>query len=142
DRPILDLLSEHGRMFGMEGLKVPDVDIDLAEVSEIPFGKGVIRVLKTPGHTPGSCTFLFSDAESKDDIPGLFGDSLFHLSVGRTDLGGDARVYAKTIRNVILALSDDVIVHSGHGPSSTMGVERRSNPFLNGQFDIDAPDGW
>jgi glyoxylase-like metal-dependent hydrolase (beta-lactamase superfamily II) len=143
DRPILNLLEEHGRMFGVEGLRVPDVDLDLAEVDEIPFGKGIVRVLKTPGHTPGGCTFLFLDRKDGHEMPvGLFGDSLFHLSVGRTDLGGDPRVYSKTLKNVILALPDDVVVHSGHGPSSTMGVERAQNPFLNGEFDLDAPGGW
>jgi hydroxyacylglutathione hydrolase len=132
DFPLLGQLSEHGEMFGMEGLRVPDVEIDLAETAEIALGKGVIRVLHTPGHTPGGVTFLFGEKGTK----GLFGDSLFHLSVGRTDLGGDARVYAKTIRDVILPLPDVTEVHSGHGPSSTMRVERRENPFLNGAISL------
>jgi len=136
DRPLLALLPEHGLAFGMRGLKTPTIDLDLAEVSEIPFGSGVIRVVKTPGHTPGGCTFLFGDRGEK----GLFGDSLFHLSVGRTDLGGDADVYARTIRDVILPMPDATEVHSGHGPSSTMAVEKRDNPFLNGQLDIGCPD--
>ena len=133
DRPILDWMPEHGKMFGMPGLKVPDIDLDLSEIEEIPFGKGVIRVLKTPGHTPGGCTFLFGD----DAMVGMFGDSLFHLSVGRTDLGGDARVYARTIRDVLLPLPDATVVHSGHGPSSTMAVERAENPFLTGQIPLE-----
>jgi hydroxyacylglutathione hydrolase len=138
DLAILEWMPEHGDMFGMPGLRVPDIDLDLSEVDELPFGKGVIRVLKTPGHTPGGCTFVFDDGKHI----GLFGDSLFHLSVGRTDLGGDARVYAKTLRNVILPLADDIVVHCGHGPSSTMAVEKAHNPFLNGQFDLDSPGGW
>jgi len=136
DRPLLALLPEHGLVFGMRGLVVPTIDLDLADVSEIPFGSGVIRVVKTPGHTPGGVTFLFGERGSK----GLFGDSLFHLSVGRTDLGGDADVYARTIRDVILPMPDETEVHSGHGPSSTMGVERRENPFLNGQIELGCPD--
>lgn len=136
DRPILALMTEHGEVFGMDGLRVPTIDLDLAEVDTIPFGAGVIRVVKTPGHTPGGCTFLFGETGRT----GLFGDSLFHLSVGRTDLGGDPIVYAKTIRDVILPMPDDTEVHSGHGPSSTMAVERRDNPFLNGQLDMDCPD--
>src|SRR5437762_12290177 len=115
-------------MFGMEGLRVPDVEIDLAQTTEIPLGKGVIRVLHTPGHTPGGVTFLFGEKGTK----GLFGDSLFHLSVGRTDLGGDARVYSRTIRDVILPLPDVTEVHSAHGPSSPRRVERRHNPVLHG----------
>jgi hydroxyacylglutathione hydrolase len=135
DVPLLRALPDHGRMFGMAGLRAPTMDLDLSEVSALPFGAGVIRVLPTPGHTPGGTTFFFGE----DGKKGLFGDSLFHLSVGRTDLGGDARVYARTLRDVILPLPDDVEVHSGHGPSSTMGVERRDNPFLNGAIDLGCP---
>ena len=127
DFPLLQALPMHGEMFGMHGLEVPTVDVDLADVKEIPLGKGRIRVLHTPGHTPGGCTFLF-------DGDGFFGDSLFRLSVGRTDLGGDARVYAQTLRDVILGLPDETVVRSGHGPDSTIGVERRENPFLNGTY--------
>lgn len=136
DKPLLDLLPEHGLAFGMRGLRVPVIDLDLANVSEIPFGAGVIRIIHTPGHTPGGSTFLFGERGTK----GLFGDSLFHLSVGRTDLGGDADVYSRTIRDVILPMPDDTEVHSGHGPSSTMRVERRENPYLNGEIDIGCPD--
>ncbi|MBL9087020.1 MAG: MBL fold metallo-hydrolase [Planctomycetia bacterium] len=142
DRPILDLMPDHAQMFGMGPLKVPDIDLDLAEVDELPFGAGLLRVLKTPGHTPGGCTFLFHDPSHGGTDIGLFGDSLFHLSVGRTDLGGDARVYACTIRDVLLALPDETVVHSGHGPSSTIAVERAMNPFLNGDVSLDAPGGW
>ena len=136
DLPILRLLSEHGEAFGMKGLRVPAIDVDLASVSELPFGGGRIRVVATPGHTPGGVTFLFGETART----GLFGDSLFHLSVGRTDLGGDPDVYARTIRDVILPMPDATEVHSGHGPSSTMAVERRKNPFLNGAIDLGCPE--
>jgi glyoxylase-like metal-dependent hydrolase (beta-lactamase superfamily II) len=129
DFPLLRQLPLHGEMFGIHGLEVPDVDVDLAKVTSIPFGKGEIRVLHTPGHTPGGVTFLFG----KD---GFFGDSLFKGSVGRTDLGGDARVYARTLRDTILGLPDSTIVRSGHGPDSTIGEERRLNPFLNGTLPL------
>jgi glyoxylase-like metal-dependent hydrolase (beta-lactamase superfamily II) len=129
DLPLLRSLPQHGAMFGMHGLEVPTVDLDLAGVKDLPLGEGKIRVLHTPGHTPGGCTFLF-------DGDGFFGDSLFHLSVGRTDLGGDPRVYARTLRDVILGLPDDTVVRSGHGPDSTIGVERRANPFLNGTLSL------
>jgi glyoxylase-like metal-dependent hydrolase (beta-lactamase superfamily II) len=129
DWPLLKALPQHGAMFGMHGLEVPTVDLDLSGVKDLPLGKGKIRVLHTPGHTPGGCTFLF-------DGDGFFGDSLFRLSVGRTDLGGDAHVYAKTLREVILGLPDDTVVRSGHGPDSTIGVERRENPFLNGTYSL------
>lgn len=125
DLPILAALPRHGALFGMPGLQVPGVDVDLAGVRELPLGKGRVRVLHTPGHTPGGCTFLF-------DGDGFFGDSLFRMSVGRTDLGGDAAVYARTLSEIILGLPDATIVRSGHGPDSTIGRERRDNPFLNG----------
>jgi glyoxylase-like metal-dependent hydrolase (beta-lactamase superfamily II) len=137
DLPLLEALPDHGEMFGMRGLRVPSVDVDLATTHDVPLGRGVVRVVKTPGHTPGGVTFLLGERGHT----GLFGDSLFHLSVGRTDLGGDAAVYARTIRDVILRLPDDTEVHSGHGPSSTMAVERRHNPFLTGEFDLEATTG-
>ncbi|MHC5011381.1 MAG: MBL fold metallo-hydrolase [Planctomycetota bacterium] len=116
-------------MFGINGVEVPEVDVDLAEVTSIPFGDEEIRVVHTPGHTPGGVTFLFG-------AHGFFGDSLFRLSVGRTDLGGDAEAYAKTLRETILGLPDDTVVYTGHGPDTTIGVERRQNPFLNGQIPL------
>lgn len=127
DLPLLRTLPQHGAMFGMPGLEVPPVDLDLAEVRELPLGRGRIQVLPTPGHTPGGVTFLF-------DGDGFFGDSLFHGSVGRTDLGGDAAVYARTLREVILGLPDTTVVRCGHGPDTTIGAERRGNPFLNGTY--------
>jgi hydroxyacylglutathione hydrolase len=130
DLALLQALPAHGRMFGIHGLEVPAVEIDLAEVEEIPFGAGAIRVLPTPGHTPGGVTFLFGQH-------GFFGDSLFRMSVGRTDLGGDAAVYARTLAETILGLPDETIVYAGHGPDTTIGVERRENPFLNGQVAVD-----
>ena len=130
DLPILAQMPEHGRMFGIPGLVVPTVDIDLAEVDEIQVGKETIRVVHTPGHTPGGVTFLFGDK-------GCFGDSLFKMSVGRTDLGGNAAEYARTLRETILGLPDETIVYCGHGPDTTIGQERIANPFLNGQISID-----
>jgi glyoxylase-like metal-dependent hydrolase (beta-lactamase superfamily II) len=127
DFPLLSALPQHGAMFGMDGLEVPTVDVDLADVREIPLGDGTVRVLHTPGHTPGGCTFLFGEE-------GFFGDSLFRLSVGRTDLGGDAEVYARTLAKVILGLPDATVVRCGHGPDTTIGRERRENPFLNGTY--------
>jgi glyoxylase-like metal-dependent hydrolase (beta-lactamase superfamily II) len=130
DFPLLAALPQHGAMFGIHGLVVPQVDIDLAEVTSIPLGDGAIRVIHTPGHTPGGVTFLWGDQ-------GFFGDSLFRMSVGRTDLGGDAQVYARTLRETILGLPDETIVYTGHGPDTTIGVERRENPFLNGTLTLD-----
>ena len=131
DLPILEQMPEHGLMFGIPDLEVPAIDIDLAEVEEVPLGGEKIRVVHTPGHTPGGVTFLFGQE-------GCFGDSLFRMSVGRTDLGGDAHVYARTLRETILGLPDETVVYCGHGPDTTIGQERLENPFLNGQISLDA----
>jgi hydroxyacylglutathione hydrolase len=130
DFPLLQELPAHGQMFGLQGLEVPAVDIDLSEVTSIPLGDASIQVLHTPGHTPGGVTFLWGNE-------GFFGDSLFRMSVGRTDLGGDAAVYARTLREVILELPDETVVYTGHGPDTTIGAERLENPFLNGQMSVD-----
>ncbi|MFV1959049.1 MAG: MBL fold metallo-hydrolase, partial [Planctomycetota bacterium] len=130
DFALLGGLSEQGRMFGISGIEVPDVDIDLTDVETLSFGDGEIRVVPTPGHTPGGVTFLIG-------AQGFFGDTLFQGSVGRTDLGGDAQVYARTLREVVLALPDETVVMSGHGPDTTIGIERRTNPFLNGTLALD-----
>lgn len=129
DFPLLEQLPAHGAMFGIPGLEVPAVDIDLADVETIPLGDDEIRVVHTPGHTPGGVTFLYGHE-------GFFGDSLFRMSVGRTDLGGDAAVYARTLRDVILGMPDETVVYCGHGPDTTIGVERRENPFLNGTLSL------
>lgn len=130
DFPLLARMPEHAARFGLRGMEVPEVDLDLADVGSIPLGAGEIQVVHTPGHTPGGVTFLV-------DGEGFFGDSLFRLSVGRTDLGGDAGVYARTLRDVILGLPDETIVYCGHGPDTTIGAERRENPFLNGTIALD-----
>jgi len=87
-----------------------------------------IVVRHAPGHTQGSVVF----GTTLEDAPALFsGDVLFAGSVGRTDLeGGDADAMSQTLRDVILPLHDDTVVHCGHGPSTTIGRERRSNPYL------------
>lgn len=88
------------------------------------------RVLHCPGHTPGHVV-LFEPAERKVFV----GDCLFAGSVGRTDLpGGSAEQLMDSIRNKILPLGDDVVVYSGHGPETTLGRERRANPFLRGRY--------
>jgi len=85
-----------------------------------------IEVLHTPGHTPGHCCFLLQNS--------LFsGDHLFAGSIGRTDLpGGDMEALLESMRAKILPLADETTVYPGHGPSTTIAAERRSNPFLQG----------
>jgi glyoxylase-like metal-dependent hydrolase (beta-lactamase superfamily II) len=102
-------------------------------VSEfIAFGRCEAKVLHTPGHTPGGVGLLVGSAGRPPKM--LFaGDTLFAGSIGRTDLvGGDHDTLIDSIRSVLFALDDDVEVYSGHGPVTSIGRERRTNPFLVG----------
>ena len=96
----------------------------------IPFGKLEARPHHTPGHCPGGvCLQIGKSGETGKDL--FVGDTLFAGSIGRTDLpGGDYATLIASIRTVLFAFGDDAIVHPGHGPDTTIGHERRTNPFL------------
>ena len=126
----LDLLKSgraSGAMFGMELGALPEsIDIDLASTEEIHFGNTTLRVIPTPGHTPG-CVSLYHE-ESKS----LFtGDTLFRESIGRTDLpGGDYPTIMRSILKHILPFGDEVTIYPGHGEKSNIGHESLYNPFV------------
>ena len=87
-----------------------------------------LEVIHTPGHTPGGICLLVK-AESRDIL--FSGDTLFHRSVGRTDFeGADEDSLLKSIREKLLILSDETVVYPGHGPTTTIGYEKKHNPFL------------
>ncbi len=110
-------------IFG-EPVLAPPADKLLDDGDEIDFEGLTIKVLHTPGHSPGSVSFLLDNH--------LFtGDALFKDTVGRTDLPGGSHVkLTQSIRDKILVLNDDIIVYPGHGPTTTVGEERRNNPYL------------
>lgn len=113
-----------GSLFGFPHHTAPPADRLLEDGDEVVAGGVSLAVLHTPGHTEGSICLL---------APGhLFsGDTIFAGSVGRTDFpGGDARALARSIAERLVALPDDTLVHPGHGPDSTMGREKRLNPFF------------
>ena len=122
---------EQGRMFGLDVSRQPPVDEFYDHATPIRFGEYVVDVLPTPGHCPGGVCLAIGAAASP--VRELFvGDTLFAGSIGRTDLpGGDYDTLMRSIREVLLAFPDDTIVHSGHGPDTTIGDERRTNPFLS-----------
>lgn len=114
------------RMYDIPYDPAPEPKGFLAEGEVIRIGKEELKVLFVPGHAPGHIALYHA--------PGKFvvsGDVLFQNSVGRVDLpGGDMDTLLKSIREQLFPLGDDVTVHSGHGPDTTIGREKRSNPFL------------
>lgn len=128
DAFLLDSLPEVCDGLGIPRIEAPAIDRALADGDEIALGAHAIRVLATPGHSPGSVSFLVGGF--------LFsGDALFQASIGRTDFpGGSLPVLLASIRAKILTLPDETRVFPGHGPPTTVGDERRGNPFLTGEF--------
>lgn len=127
DRVLLDWMQTSGRLFlGVELPPPPDVDRSAAEGEVLTAGDARLEVLHTPGHSPGSITLVSENA--------IFsGDTLFAGSVGRTDLpGGDTSLLLRVIAEKLFAFDDELVVHPGHGPPTTVGEERRFNPFLHG----------
>ncbi len=116
-------------LFGFPALTVPKLTQHLKEGDKLSFGKHALQVIHTPGHTPGSVSFHLDEKEN----PWLFtGDTLFLQSIGRTDLwGGDYATIIKSIQNKILPLAENTLVFPGHGPQTSIGQEKDSNPFLN-----------
>jgi len=125
DRPILET-GGGGVWFGMKTAAGPSPTLELHDGDQLQVGKLSLQVLHTPGHSPGHVCFY----EPKAGV--LFdGDLLFYQGVGRTDLpGGDFRQLMDSIQRLILTLPDETIVYPGHGPATTIGHERRSNPWL------------
>ena len=113
-------------MYGLRCNPVPEIDVDLGEVESISFGNTTLRIIKTPGHTPGHVSLYNEEAKV------LFtGDTLFRESIGRTDLpGGDYSWIMKSILEQIIPLGDDVAIYPGHEDSSTIGHETLYNPFV------------
>lgn len=100
------------------------IEHPLHDGQELHLGGLDIRVLHTPGHTPGSVCFLIGDTL-------LAGDTVLEGTVGRTDLhGGDPRALIRSLQEKLASLEDTIEIYSGHGPSSTIGRERRLNPFF------------
>jgi len=132
---LYDETVEQGRMFGLDVEQPPPVDAFYDPETPFRFGAYIVDVLRTPGHCPGGVCLAIGSAASK--ARELFvGDTLFAGSIGRTDLpGGDYETLIRSIRDVLFAFPDDTIVHSGHGPDTTIGAERRTNPFLVGALD-------
>lgn len=118
-----DMRKVDSQLFG----EIPTPDGYLNEGDKFTFGNGKeIKVITTPGHTPGGVCFLCEDIL-------ITGDTLFNGSIGRTDFtGGDFNTLISSIKNKLLHLGDDVKAYSGHGAETTIGYEKRHNPYILG----------
>lgn len=128
DIPVLERFTESCQLFGVgsEALPQPEPAVFIEEGEKVTFGNSTLDVLFTPGHSPGSISF-YSAAHGFI----ISGDVLFQGSIGRTDLpGGNFDVLIHSIRSQFFPLPDDTTVYSGHGPKTTIGAEKKYNPFL------------
>jgi hydroxyacylglutathione hydrolase len=128
DRPLYDALPQFSAWVGMQLEAPPAPQFELVPGQSLRVGGLEFSVRFTPGHSPGSVSFV-----GEGRIFG--GDVLFNGSIGRTDLpGGDIGTLMTSIHSEFLSLPDSTLVHSGHGPDTTIGVERVTNPFLTGAY--------
>jgi glyoxylase-like metal-dependent hydrolase (beta-lactamase superfamily II) len=129
DKFLYDAVPEQGRLFGLQLEQPPPIDAFYGG-STFRFGDYEVHVHHTPGHCPGGVCLQIG--KHGDAGTALFvGDTLFAGSIGRTDLpGGDYQTLMRSITEVLFALGDDSVVHPGHGPDTTIGRERASNPFV------------
>ncbi len=131
DRPLYDGITKQGEWFGMRLAPLPEPHHALVHDGTVRVGEFGFAVRHTPGHSPGSVSFV-----GHGTVFG--GDVLFNGSVGRTDLpGGDLPTLMSSIQHHFLSLPDSTVLRSGHGPESTIGVERLTNPFLTGAYRLD-----
>jgi len=123
DAPMLDRLAESGAAWGFKVESSPPPDRLLEDGDRIRVGDLVFKVIHTPGHTPGGISLLVEDAV-------FVGDTLFAGSIGRTDFpGGDYNTLIAAIQKKLFVLDDDVVVYPGHMGTTTIGREKRTNPF-------------
>jgi glyoxylase-like metal-dependent hydrolase (beta-lactamase superfamily II) len=128
DRGYLGRAAMTAANYGITAENSPNPDQLLEDGMTIAFGRQQITVLHTPGHTPGGCCFHI-----KGENKLISGDTLFAESIGRTDLpGGSHALLISSIKSKLLGLPDETAVFPGHGPASTIGHEKRYNPYLNG----------
>jgi hydroxyacylglutathione hydrolase len=129
DRFLYDAVVQQGLMFGLSVKPQPPPDATLSSGHEMQVGRLQLRVHETPGHSPGGVTFEVVEPTGRTLL--IAGDTLFAGSIGRTDLpGGDHATLIRSIRTVLFTFSDEVAVYPGHYDATTIGTERRSNPFV------------
>lgn len=126
DAYLLGKVAEVAGMYGIAGENSPEPDEFLCDGMEITFGGYVLEVLHTPGHTQGGCCLYI-----KGENMVITGDTLFADSIGRTDLpGGSHEQLLESIRTKLFTLPEDVTAYPGHGPETTIGHEKKYNPYF------------
>ena len=127
---LYERVVQQGASFGVRVEPQPPIDVYYTPGQVISVGDLDVRPHHTPGHCPGGvCLAVAKRGQPAREL--FVGDTLFAGSIGRTDLpGGDYQTLIASIRNVLFAFGDDAVVHSGHGPDTTIGRERTTNPFL------------
>jgi len=128
DTRLYEAAPMQAEWFGLRMEPLPPVDHPLAHGGTVQVGECTLAVRHAPGHAPGHVILV-------GDGVALVGDVIFLNSIGRTDLpGGDLPTLMKSIREQVLTLPDDTALYNGHGPATTVGHERRTNPFVNGVY--------
>ena len=127
DLPIVQMMPQMAGMYGFGGAEPsPEPDRFIEEGEDITFGNTTLKVIFVPGHSPGHVAFICDEAAAV-----FSGDLLFNGSIGRHDLpGGDLGTMERSIRDKMYALPEDYTVYCGHGPETTIGNEKYSNPFF------------
>ena len=126
DHALLKMLDEQAAWIGVAAPGKVEIDQNIGQADTVKAGSLAASVLHTPGHTEGSICLYFAPEKKL-----IAGDTLFAGSIGRTDLpGGSFDKIIRSIHEKVLALPDDTVVVPGHGPLTTIGAERESNPFL------------
>jgi glyoxylase-like metal-dependent hydrolase (beta-lactamase superfamily II) len=128
DQQLYDAAPFQAQMFGVPLEPLPPVDGELVAGEAVEFGDCAMAIRFAPGHAPGHVILV-------GDGVALVGDVIFAGSIGRTDLpGGDFATLMRSIREQVLTLPDEITLHTGHGPDTTVGRERVSNPFVTGVY--------
>src|SRR5579875_3670800 len=126
DKALLDMLDVQANWLGIETPPRTEVDLEARDGTVLQLGKADFQVIETPGHTQGSISLLIPQEKKL-----IAGDTLFRGSIGRTDLpGGDSHQILSSIQTRLLKLPEETVVIPGHGPATTIGLEKETNPFL------------
>lgn len=124
--PVLKSVKVYAPNYGFAGYQETEADGYLDETQKLKFGNSELEIRFVPGHAPGH--LVFYDKDSKICIAG---DTLFQGSIGRTDLpGGDHQTLLRAIKSELFSLPEDTVVYPGHGPETTIGIEKQHNPFV------------